>query len=70
MLLNWYINTVDVNTVLNSHFYTGKKHKLVAQDVRNDHFIQANSGNIPIGYLTVEMYLSWNIWDWSSIWKI
>ena len=35
---------VDVNSVLNSHFYTGKKHKLIAQDVKKDQFIQANSG--------------------------
>ena len=42
--------TVDVNTVLHSCFYTGKKHKLVRQDVTTDHTIKANSGTVRCPY--------------------
>merc|ERR1711892_67635 len=36
--------TVDVNSVLHSCFYTGRKHKFITQDVQKDQTIKANSG--------------------------
>ena len=35
---------VDVNSVLYSHMYHGKKHKFVTQDIQNNQLIKANSG--------------------------
>ena len=36
--------TVDVNSVLYSHMYHGKKHKFVTQDIQNNQLIKAKSG--------------------------
>ena len=41
--------TVNVNSVLHSQFYTGKKHKLITQDVRQDQLIKAKSGKQNFG---------------------
>ena len=35
---------VDLNSVLHSCFYTGRKHKFICQDVQKDQTIKANSG--------------------------
>ena len=35
---------VDVNSVLHSCFYTGRKHKFITQNVQKDQVIKANSG--------------------------
>lgn len=35
---------MDVNSVLYSHMYHGKKHKFVTQDIQNNQLIKAKSG--------------------------
>ena len=35
---------VDLNSVLHSCFYTGRKHKFICQDVQKDQTVKANSG--------------------------
>ena len=35
---------MDINSVLYSHMYHGKKHKFVTQDIQNNQLIKAKSG--------------------------